>query len=993
MATRQAVAAALHRLRFAPVRPQTVGWIANPLADSHATRRLSKVLAYEYWRPDPIFARSLSRVTTPILVLYHGDSTLRNAEHSAISQCNVLLTRLNMQLAGPANTQQGVQGSSPDPLAGAIVLRSTSDELRQDAIELVTPNERSNSPSATFVIVNTGSTAHLPTLFASRLSDDTLEPQARLRLSTFCDGHERVLSDNTTRYLFRVLDDDNRLFKLLLDELSLRGIDPHDPKNAMVILHERDSAFGRALPISLAAALSSPSTTNPESPPQLPKHFFPIAFQSSIDAEPLGSNPISPRSGSSDGAPGAGVQPLGTRQLDHVYRALSEVAETVASNHDQSLSAVFLSSADRSDLRPMIQMIRTRFPGVLILTTDLYAHYADPDDFPVMRNLLVASHLGLSCDAALQGDIPPFRGAYSTSTFLGVLRGITKYAQLAEHREANDLAMTLAPSSDSVGQLSLILTGHVRPSGRVYEITARGAHMLATTNASAGCPDHLLYAEPQVSPFMRFCIAPIGMICLILTIPLSIWLTYRAWALSRGQETQRPSPRSWLPLLGIAVLQITLCFGVVHLFNSSAHPVSPTYAIVLLVSTQACAILTFVAWTHIYREGSIAPPSSNRWRSLVRSGCFTLAGVWFAIALTLLLVGISVDDHGVGNDHTPRPGEHFALMDGASAWSSQFIRIGAISLSIVFIVWRLRDPPTADGRLSNLRGRMSWRHAWRAHTLLNWEPPLTLPPNRLDGQRLDRQLVRRLQPKPRFIRVFIFAIFFTAPFLVLVFWSYQPPTNIRGSWARRVDFAIAALLAASINAAVFLVWDEARVLTRYASNLAHQRRSTAWSHRELTHYRVRHGFNRALLPSLIDVDRLAHLSASTNRTIYWPVALILLASVALHPRFDSWPSSWPSYLLFGISLLFAVYAGLMLRLACEALRDVELEHVSCMMRKFTHAATVTQAEQLLDRIRTLQIGAFAAWRNQPMVRAFAFPVLGFVAMRVINWIGGVISTL
>ena len=69
--------------------------------------------------------------------------------------------------------------------------------------------------------------------------------------------------------------------------------------------------------------------------------------------------------------------------------------------------------------------MRKSFPRAWFFTTDLDAGFWHPEEYDNARNLLVASHFGLSLQRDLQGSVAPFRDSYQTATFFAALLALT----------------------------------------------------------------------------------------------------------------------------------------------------------------------------------------------------------------------------------------------------------------------------------------------------------------------------------------------------------------------------------------------------------------------------------------------------------------------------------------------------------------------------------------------------------------------------------------
>lgn len=476
---RLATSYALAQAGFTPLDAQRLG--AIPLA-SHAAPGAGRRLAWQLFsRPNQLCLV----VFTPD-PLFDSDDALARAECVAIQ---LLEDRAKPPDAKPAEL---------------LVLRRTSDGLIRDLACAAMYRPRDPSFLRTTVL-NTGSTINTDALadlagqaVRRRLADTrgyqpdyndgtgaaSFEDRVRQvryhldrRESGSSTGTGTLLSDCNGWRIGRVLASDQRLIACLQSELELRRRWTDDPSNAIAVLYEGGTSYGQSFAQSFAIRGADPSRIRT------------LAFEAGLDLAPRSMPGRAAFSALRDeakrladaGMPTGPTTPLGMRQIDYVYRHLQEYQRQLGTQ-SRRLAAVVICAIDIADKRPLIQLIRERFPDALVLTTDLHAALTDPADYAVMRNLVVASHLGLRAGDVLQGDYAPFRSSYQTALFLGI-----------------QAALPLALDADgrSVDQPYANAVGEVRaaaPPAHVFEIGRTGAVPLGAPSGAGA------YASAAPSP-------------------------------------------------------------------------------------------------------------------------------------------------------------------------------------------------------------------------------------------------------------------------------------------------------------------------------------------------------------------------------------------------------------------------------------------------------------------------------------------------------------
>jgi len=98
---------------------------------------------------------------------------------------------------------------------------------------------------------------------------------------------------------------------------------------------------------------------------------------------------------------------------------------------NEKVIAVGVFGSEWSDKYTVFRSARRTFPTAAFFTTELDARYAERKYYPDCRNLIVASHYGLSCTSNLIPEdeqyMPSFRDGYQTSIFLSALIALLSF--------------------------------------------------------------------------------------------------------------------------------------------------------------------------------------------------------------------------------------------------------------------------------------------------------------------------------------------------------------------------------------------------------------------------------------------------------------------------------------------------------------------------------------------------------------------------------------
>ncbi len=302
---------------------------------------------------------------------------------------------------------------------------------------------------------------------------------------------------------------DDVLFKELVDELERRQV--RLGWDAVILIGEWDSFYGRALPIEFRAAactriaqlseadlqkievptkVKSQCQTipqaidlqiqHPEDYELLNLNVFRYSYLSGLDGEVPGDDNRKPGEGSkkvtrttkakSDAQLKEEQQdrPEGTSQVDYV-RALADRIRL----EGQGARAIGLLGSDPYDSLLILKALRPAFPHAIFFTVDLDARYLHPSEYKWTRNMVIVSPFGLQLTGDLQPNVPPFRSSYQTSAYFATLQAVGHVVCRPEHQAR----VTSGPCTT---QYHMALTPEERSYDagshpRLFEVGRRGA--------------------------------------------------------------------------------------------------------------------------------------------------------------------------------------------------------------------------------------------------------------------------------------------------------------------------------------------------------------------------------------------------------------------------------------------------------------------------------------------------------------------------------------
>ena len=335
----------------------------------------------------------------------------------------------------------------------------------------------------------------------------------------------------------------------------------------------------------------------------------------------------------------------------------------------------------------------------------------------------------------------------------------------------------------------------------------------------------------------------------------------------------------------------------------------------------------------------------------------------------------------------PMPvGEPFGWLEGGSAWPTEFIRLGAGLLALCLLARAQstlaacarrcmaryfkgvrQDEPDVASRSSTLA---VWRDFLRA---LGHEPRLS-PTRARDSRSLLRRALgkRSLNPppflhsaRPYLLTLLMFWILGLASFMAYGF----PHAPVRSFAMRALDYGVTVV---SISAFLWLLVYVLRV-TRHAIAMARALTGeTRWPGHSMERFGMPDTYLECLYDDWMDVQLLARATEPVQRLIYYPFVILFLLFFAQSRLFDHWVAPLSLYLLVGFTLAVLLAAAWRLRRVAESVRSEALRRLARYRMQLLgegEGGLASQVDEMVNQIRTIQVGVFANLSQQPLARA------------------------
>ena len=766
-----------------------------------------------------------------------------------------------------------------------------------------------------------------------------LKPSAGKGLA--CDSYTsceqefaRRLTGANIRLAYDIGSDD-QLFESLVEELERRQV--RLGWDAVILIGEWDSFYGRTLPIEFRAAACKKIATFSERdlgaidvPVTIKQwcsdipHAVDLQIRRQADYESLRLNVqrYSYLSGLDGEVPGEDKtkaaraesakdsqreRPEGTSQVDYVRALVNRI-------HDEGegARAIGIFGTDPYDSLLIIKALRPAFPHAIFFTIGLDARYLHPSEYKWIRNMVIASPFGLQLDGGLQRDVPPFRSSYQASTYFATLQAVGHVMCRREQPvKAN-------------GPCETIYHAALTPEDRVYDA---GVHPRLFEVGRNGAVDLSIIAKEGIRTIH----------------PLRSDLDYTD---GYGQLRQ-----------GIG-------------FDNTA---------VAAGTAVGFALVVVVAWSN-----------QRLWSAIVRHPrVLGITGVVLVALFAVFVVAGGADALLAGHDE----GEPFSWTAGVSIWPSELLRFVVVVLSVLLFIKGARDLKKNSGQIDEKfqfedtpkRQQLSPQTFW-TNLQRVYHPLATVTSMKVDqAWSRYREASQLSQGTAR--TLLLFTLYMGAMWAIGYFVldeEYIHPC--RGSLSCKVD---SFMTFASVGIVVLLnlaVFDAVMLCRRWIGWVVSS--TGGWSQQVREEYLRNYGLGAGektefeKLTYLAVVDLIAQRTEVINRLIRYPFIALVIMIAARNEYFDIW--NYPLLLLlsWSVNVLIALLGAFLLYQSASQAKAAMLAGLNRQIGQTLgigkdHDIRVKQIQHVISEVEDNEQGAFVPLYQQPVVESSLY---GLVAL-------------
>ena len=754
---------------------------------------------------------------------------------------------------------------------------------------------------------------------------------------------------------FRTVSDDQEVADAVATELQLmRGI----AKSEIALVAERDTLYARGMG-SYFGGCASPPRTDPSTPPVRPGVVRCFTYLRGLDGiAPISAPASNPASQTSSGRPGgspasassasaASDAATGPGQLDYLRR----LAGTIAALRQASppIRAIGVISSDVYDKLLVLQALRSALPSATYFTFDMDARFLERRNLKTTRQLIVGSSLGLSLRPGLQGDIPPFRDTYQSTTFFATMLAVHRFV---DSENANAVQRERANGQER----------HPKPP------SAPQCRTDTDQGTADTAPLLLDRAQPRQTG-LQWTASP------------------RIFEIGRAREFDLGEPNSERCSFDCDCKAI----AAVRTWWWGTPPLAPKgllAGVILSASYLLAQALALGRRTIIGRSGTHRIPGfgSRRWHN----GWASLALAALITAATTIVWSWLVQAITYSGKRVPTP-----LTGGANQWTPSIIDL-LIILTVILLVIRGQRKLHDNGE--HIHGQFGFEMSrqelihWHRKQLgpnkfqasclsLLWFPIHPLP--RRSGVELAKDSVSPLEAVmaqylnrgtalARFLRVICTAVLSVALLVAL--------EAIPGIRAFRPS--IDAISLASLFAMQFLIlWTADALLLVRSFILTLWRDRPAWPTAALQKECDALGLDQERARLWLDLRLIGRRTDGVASLVWYPSFVIAASTLALLTiQFREFQfANNPIALVAGA--IFVIASAIALRGAAEQVRRSTRHRLEDdrLREQKTGGGSAAQVESLLERVDALREGAFAPYSEQPIVRAVLVPAATYGA--------------
>jgi hypothetical protein len=948
--TRYAVVAALGRAGYVPLDGQHIGyfllpdcWPVTDLADAGVPEPTAVPFEWYQYAPTeyegsseapPAATRDGDAVERHVLVLWVPNDAVARAP---LARTTWLAGALEKRFEDAT----GGKGNRALEIVVKIVGPTSSTELQQmveKAAKATGPNQSEATKLEMWSPLATADDEDILRNLRDRCLDED-GTDART-----CEGRFPDVGLLLARSGFdfhRTIATDGTVAKTLVHELQIRGLDVGNTKQHVVLLSEWDTTYGRSLPRALERSLrEAAKLADADGFPTLDSYYYLRGLDGRLPGDDREAVRVSnPEQATDPTAAKLGAQPTGEwerpegrSQVDHVRRLagdLSELEVMLRQRDSAQIKAVGVLGTDVYDKLLVLRAVRRSFPRAVFFTTDLDELLSDPAEFEWSRNLVVASSFGLELNDDLQRGVPPFRNTYQTSLYLATLAAVS-------HGERRTRLLTYLESA--------------RRDPRIFELS-RGRPYDLSTAVSSRTEDSVHPDRGDYSLGQYVAKRAIG--ALVLGLILA-WTTRRLFTRLRRQPPVPMNAAAWM-LLGTALAIVTVIV-ILAIFDSRQIGGEP---------------FSFLDGVSI-------------WPALILRSIAGLLAAWFIVKGAIDLRANEIELTRIFRLPTDRPPLKKQLAQALSDLDAERERKAS--------VW-------APGWLWYRALVRAFGIVSEPDRLLGERERLTVEPEHVTGKperppaRSAAKIWEYTAARGRLGSVVLRVVPQTALFMALAFLLMgifgTPGVPGRSALSRAAHYLSLGLIIPLATGLTFFVFDAARRCHAFVCAVGSSR--TQWPEDLATTFAEERGMQPEQVQDWLTIRAIAQRSTAALKLVYYPFIVIALGIVSRSRWFDDWDFPIGLILVFAIIALYAIICAVALRRAAESARRGAIDRLTTdLLKSQTEdgGKAGAQLSTIIDRVRSVQEGAFMPLSKHPIIGAIALPTGGLGGLALLQYLLG-----
>jgi hypothetical protein len=748
---------------------------------------------------------------------------------------------------------------------------------------------------------------------------------------------------------------DRVLAECLVKELEIRGLKPGTRGNSIAIVSEWDTEYGRSMfPVFDAAIRKNASEGPGEEDDYWVKQY---SYLAGLDGKlPGDAKPAEvtnhPTETEATGPAGkdrdlpAADKAEGDSQVDYLRRLVGRMKAD-----QKTFRAIGVVGNDVYDKLLILKALRPSFPEALFFTTDLDVRLLQPAELPYTRNLIVASHYGLSLNQDLQKSIAPFRSGYDTATYIGCLKAVgfkeidkIVFSNLdAPQKEAQACSLpTVFWKRNNTSEETL---EEIPP--RLYEVGRTDAYELTFYEN-----DPLYGKTPRQDP----------------------------WLFQKCQLWFLQLNRLWVIILSLVCLAALLM------------PISKPWR-------------DFVF--HPFGLGAVDKPGGQPVPGATKKSHSSVSWLWLGLVLAVVLAILMAVAHFMPDE------EPVGLVTGISVWPTAALRLLAIVLCLCFLAdaleklrernkeidrelnpkGRAREPDQGDKRASFFRRLGKWTKElfspwfWKkAFYMWCWKP-------KGPGLYQVWMQAKRHAAKPRRVaRCIVLTLLYGGLLFSLDQLVDPPMPQARGDLARTVFWILFFGSEASLAFLLLFVMDCTFLCYRFVTFLE-SAEEKQWPKEALELVAKQRGFTmnehgeeKMALEQYLRIKLVDLVTKEVARFLYAPFTVMLVLLVAHSWLFEDWHWNIPLIITTLVNAATALGCAWMLQRTAKHARERALEALDTVIvpRVGSEGESYKKLQRIKKDITDLQSGAFGSFLQNPVIKAVLIPLGGTGALATIT---------